>query len=1174
MEIISSLTTPTPENLFAYKLYDVTGKIYYNDAWGNYSVFLVPSDYDFGAALADGATQPNGDAIMIYYKSNMEALQAFHGQEVTINILTQGWRSDKSVWYANFFGTPLDVDVNIVDDTEAVATALDALIYPEFILEDMTLLVPANLYGVALTYSSDMELVINSTTGVVDYASLTTQETVTLTITATRGAVTDTKDVVIKVGNLPMSTIADVLAATEGTFKLQGIVLASEYYGTYFIQDATDNIALYVGSATLKAILEANIGNEVLITGTRGAYHGLEQVNVETVAYVLDSTLPAATDLDAVDITNADFLPYQGEIISLTGLYVSDVYADSYGNITITAMRIADGTEIKLKWDSRVTLSTGANTAIQSVAVGDTIDITTVLGWRDAPLMYYTSSAVLTEGTPYTDAELLAADAARFPTDVTLTENFVLPELAFATATVVISTELQTNLTDDITANNQLVLVVPSAADILGTVTFTLTYGTATTDVIVNVTLDAFTDAEKLADDQASLSIATSVMANETVMLPLTGTLGSTIAWTVVSGDAVLNVDGTTLAYGYLATDFDVVLQAELSNGAEATVTKDFTVTVTGYDLVTDLATIYQMTDMTNYDIADGTDIYVQGVVTANSYDGLFIQDSNGVGFFMYKPFETGINIGDEVVYFGEMAGYAGGRQLGYGGELIAVLSTGNVLVVNTMTADQILVLNFADVGKLISFDGLVVAEYPGSNVVFDVVGLTTGQVQIRYFSPDWLPDVYEVGDTLPAVQFVLYNFRDGVTTLDMLDIELTDAQAIQLDADNVPTTLELIEDMEIPVGDYGSTFTITAMDSSLDAAIDYTTTPGTLLVTRPVGADAVGNITVQVTLGTETPIDVVIAVTVEMEEVVTNPITELFISEYADGTSNNKYVEIYNGTGADVDLTGYKLVLYNNGTTVAGNTTELTGTLLAGDVYVLYNSGANATIVAAGDITSTVTYFNGDDCVVLTKDDVIIDILLSVGHTNDLYVIADVTLIRKSSITGPSVTFDLNDWNAVAQDDWTDLGMHTVVLPVSEFVETFDTFVLTGTSYAAGSFVGVNSITWTYTESRGDFTLDGQAIMLDKNGDGSSLSATIQGGIASFSVDYYDAYSGAAQVELWINGLLVATSASFDDDGDGSVYGTFEVLDINTTGEFIIEILAAGSQMAIDNLTWTPYVG
>ena len=41
----------------------------------------------------------------------------------------------------------------------------------------------------------------------------------------------------------------------------------------------------------------------------------------------------------------------------------------------------------------------------------------------------------------------------------------------------------------------------------------------------------------------------------------------------------------------------------------------------------------------------------------------------------------------------------------------------------------------------------------------------------------------------------------------------------------------------------------------------------------------------------------------------------DLFFSEYAEGSSSNKYVEIYNGTGADVDLSSYSLQGTNNGT-------------------------------------------------------------------------------------------------------------------------------------------------------------------------------------------------------------------------------------------------------------------
>ena len=55
----------------------------------------------------------------------------------------------------------------------------------------------------------------------------------------------------------------------------------------------------------------------------------------------------------------------------------------------------------------------------------------------------------------------------------------------------------------------------------------------------------------------------------------------------------------------------------------------------------------------------------------------------------------------------------------------------------------------------------------------------------------------------------------------------------------------------------------------------------------------------------------------------------DLFFSEYGEGTSNNKYLEIYNGTGADVDLENYLIMQINNGGNWYENIDTLSGTLV-----------------------------------------------------------------------------------------------------------------------------------------------------------------------------------------------------------------------------------------------------
>ena len=82
---------------------------------------------------------------------------------------------------------------------------------------------------------------------------------------------------------------------------------------------------------------------------------------------------------------------------------------------------------------------------------------------------------------------------------------------------------------------------------------------------------------------------------------------------------------------------------------------------------------------------------------------------------------------------------------------------------------------------------------------------------------------------------------------------------------------------------------------------------------------------------------------------------TDLFISEYVEGSSSNKALELYNGTGAAVTLTGhYSVQLYANGSATVTATIPLTGTVAGGDVFVLARSAAVAAILAQADQTTT----------------------------------------------------------------------------------------------------------------------------------------------------------------------------------------------------------------------------
>jgi predicted extracellular nuclease len=165
----------------------------------------------------------------------------------------------------------------------------------------------------------------------------------------------------------------------------------------------------------------------------------------------------------------------------------------------------------------------------------------------------------------------------------------------------------------------------------------------------------------------------------------------------------------------------------------------------------------------------------------------------------------------------------------------------------------------------------------------------------------------------------------------------------------------------------------------------------------------------------------------------------ELLISEYIEGTSNNKAIEIYNGTGAAVDLAagGYSIAMYFNGSSAAGLTVGLTGTVADGDVYVLAQSSASATILAQADQTNGSGWFNGDDAVVLSKGAVVIDSIGQVGFDPGsewgagLVSTQDNTLRRKADVcAGDTNTGDpfepVPQWDGFATDTFDGLGSHT----------------------------------------------------------------------------------------------------------------------------------------------------
>ena len=167
---------------------------------------------------------------------------------------------------------------------------------------------------------------------------------------------------------------------------------------------------------------------------------------------------------------------------------------------------------------------------------------------------------------------------------------------------------------------------------------------------------------------------------------------------------------------------------------------------------------------------------------------------------------------------------------------------------------------------------------------------------------------------------------------------------------------------------------------------------------------------------------------------------SELIISEYIEGSSNNKYLELYNGTGTTINMNDYEIRIYSNGNTTASATIHLNNVTLAdSNVYVLANSSAN---IWSGtpDQTSGSLSFNGDDAVELynTVTGESVDIIGQIGFDpgsawgSGSTITVDNTLVRKSIVTSGDIDgtdpFDpAAEWDGYGQDDVTHLGSHSM---------------------------------------------------------------------------------------------------------------------------------------------------
>jgi len=148
---------------------------------------------------------------------------------------------------------------------------------------------------------------------------------------------------------------------------------------------------------------------------------------------------------------------------------------------------------------------------------------------------------------------------------------------------------------------------------------------------------------------------------------------------------------------------------------------------------------------------------------------------------------------------------------------------------------------------------------------------------------------------------------------------------------------------------------------------------------------------------------------------------SELFFSEYLEGSGNNKGLEVYNPTDGVINLGSYYIARYSNGSNsyVDGGITQLEGFIQPYSTHLIVNGQTTSTDVspAADPALQAMaqqldhdypapTYMNGNDAIALFRDEG------GSGNVND-FVLVDLF-----GIIGGGMPSDAEGWASIT-DQW-----------------------------------------------------------------------------------------------------------------------------------------------------------
>ena len=167
------------------------------------------------------------------------------------------------------------------------------------------------------------------------------------------------------------------------------------------------------------------------------------------------------------------------------------------------------------------------------------------------------------------------------------------------------------------------------------------------------------------------------------------------------------------------------------------------------------------------------------------------------------------------------------------------------------------------------------------------------------------------------------------------------------------------------------------------------------------------------------------------------NSVVELFFSEYAEGSGNNKALEIVNLTDNPIDLSAYSIKKQSNGAGDWVNELALSGSIAVNDVFVMIHFQADdATLVSEADLVApqgssygAPINFNGNDAVGLFRDGTLIDIIGVLNESTKNF--ENMTLRRKLTITTPNTTYTASEWDEYDANTFDGIGSYNATASI-----------------------------------------------------------------------------------------------------------------------------------------------